>query len=81
MTITAATFSETGAKVYDTATGMRDAEPDDWAAVGGGNFIAFNNERSAVAWAKGFVAGVLVTGFVVAVIAGVVAESLQGSGT
>jgi hypothetical protein len=76
MTITAATFTPAGTRVFDTATGMRDAEPDDWAAIGDGNHVVFNNEPATVAGIKGFVAGVLFAMFVVAVIACVVAESM-----
>jgi hypothetical protein len=73
-------ISTSGTKVYDTATGMRDAEPGDWADAGDGNCVIFNNETSAVSWAKGFVTGVLVAMFAGAVVAVVIAESLQGSG-
>lgn len=77
--ITLATFTESGARVYDPATGMRDACPDDWAEVGLGSYVQFNNERSDVAWAKGFVTGVLVSLFALGVVGACVAESLQRS--
>jgi hypothetical protein len=77
--ITLATFTESGARVYDPETGgMRDACPDDWAEVGLGSYVQFNNERSDLAWARGFVAGVLVSMFALGVVGAVVAERIAG---
>lgn len=66
--------TETGIQVSDGA-GWRDPMPGEFLAMDdGSNFLALNAESAAVAWWKGFGAGIGVALVTLAVFAAVAAE-------
>jgi len=68
--------TETGIQVSD-GTGWRDPMPGEFIALDdGSNFLSLNGESAAVAWWKGFGAGIGVTLVTLAICAAVAAERM-----